>query len=124
MMRKPVFLLTSVLFILLMPALCLADSSNPVLAYLRDAELQYEGEEQKENIRIALQDMITLDEKELAKRRYKDYQGQPDQWDLPTLIYRHFVPGGKVNSLGNNFFRDVTSDEVRRILQKFLKRLK
>ncbi len=98
---------------------------NLVVEYLKDAELQCETV-QKENIATALNDILDLSEEQLKERRYQDYMGKENQWDLPTLIYRHFAPIGPpirpgVN-LGNNFFHDVKSEEVQKQVKEILKK--
>lgn len=98
---------------------------NPVAEYLEGAELQYETDVQKENIATALNDILNLPAEELKKRRYKDYTGKEKQWDLPTLIYRHFVPQWPGTTLGDNFYQDVKSKEaqeqVKQIFEKYFK---
>ena len=96
---------------------------NPVLNYFENAELQYEGKVQEENIVTALNDILNLPEEELKAKRYKDYTGKEDQWDLSKLIYRHFVPDKKGKSLGNNFYHDVKSKEVQRQIKKILEKI-
>jgi len=99
-------------------------SGNPVADYLENAELQYEGKIQEENIRTALNDILNLTEEQLKSKRYKDYAGKEDQWDLPTLIYKHFVPDRKGKTLGNNFYRDVKAEEVQKKIIDMLKPMK
>ena len=93
---------------------------NPVADYLKSAELQYETEIQKENIANALNDILNLSEEQLKEKRYKDYTGRENQWDLPTLIYRHFVPEPPGTTLGDNFFQDIKSEETQEQIKQFL----
>ncbi len=95
---------------------------NPVADYLRGAELQCEGEAQKANIIAALNDALTLPGDSLAARRYKDYQGREGQWDLPTLLYRHFVPDHVGATLGKRFYRDVKAKEAQEVIRQILQR--
>ena len=95
-------------------------AENPVLNYFENAELQYEGKLQEENIMTALNDILNLSEEELKAKRYKDYAGKEDQWDLHTLIYKHFVPDKKGKSLGNNFYHDVKSKKVQGKIKQIL----
>jgi len=97
---------------------------NPVANYLRGAELQCETDEQKANIATALNDALTLPGDTLAVRRYKNYQGQEGQWDLPTLIYRHFVPDHQGAMLGKHFYRDVKAKEAQEVIRQILERIK
>lgn len=66
---------------------------------------------------------MNLSEEELKTKRYKDYTGKEKKWDLPTLIYRHFV-SGKGKFLGNNFYHDVKSKEVQKQIKQILKQIK
>ena len=93
---------------------------NPVAEYFEGAELQYEGEDQKENIVTSLNDILSLSEEELQQRRYKDYEGKENQWDLPTLIYRHFVPAWPGVTLGDDFFHDVKLEEAQKQVEQIL----
>jgi len=96
---------------------------NPVANYLRGAELQCETDEQRANIATALNDALTLPGDTLAARRYKNYQGQEGQWDLPTLIYRHFVPDHAGAVLGDHFYRDVKAKEAQEVIRQILQRI-
>ena len=98
-------------------------SENPVLNYFSKAEIQYEDKAQEDNIIQALKDILTLSESELKERRYCDYTGKPGQWDLQTLILRHFVPDNTEKTLGKNFYRDVKTDEVQVEVKKLLDRI-
>lgn len=99
-------------------------SGNPVANYLENAELQYEGKIQEDNILTALNDILNATEEQLKSKRYKDYTGEEDQWDLPTLIYKHFVPDGKGKTLGNNFYHDVKAEEAQKKITDILKPMK
>jgi hypothetical protein len=94
---------------------------NPVAHYLSGAELQCEGDAQRENIVSALNDALTMPGASLAAKRYKDYQGQEGQWDLPTLLYRHFVPKQPGATLGNHFYRDVKAKAAQEVIQEVIR---
>lgn len=96
---------------------------NSVVDYLNNAELQYEGEMQKENIIKGLSDALHLPPEILQGKRYKDYQGVENSWDLRALIHHHFVPDSKMKSLGSDFYRDITSEEGRKKVTEILKTL-
>ncbi|MBU3918907.1 hypothetical protein KKC63_03335 [Patescibacteria group bacterium] len=103
------------------PSFTIDETANPVADYLKGAELQCE-EIQRENIAVAFNDVLNLSAEELKEKRYKDYTGKENQWDLPTLIYKHFVPVPPVVHLGDDFFNDVkleeAQEEIRQILEK------
>ena len=98
-------------------------TTNPVLDYFDNAELQYETEAQKQNIISALHDILTLSAQELAQRRYEDYTGKPNEWDLPTLIGKHFLPDRQGKTLGPRFYSDVKSARVQAQIRRVIDRL-
>lgn len=100
------------------------ENDNPVVNYLENADFQCENEGQEENVITALKDILNLSEKELQTKRYRDYTGKPDQWDLPTLIYRHFVPDKEGRTLGKSFYHDVKTSEGQEIVKEILERIK
>jgi hypothetical protein len=93
---------------------------NEVVDYLDGAELQYEGAMQKENIIHALRDALHLSPEVLQGKRYKDYEGNKNIWDLRTLVRHHFVPSSKDKMLGQNFYYDITSKEGRKKIEEIL----
>lgn len=95
---------------------------NPVLDYFKNAELQCE-DSQKQNIINALEDALNLSEKDIKEKRYKDYTGKENQWDLQTLILKHFL-SNKNSTLGDHFYQDIKSEEVQKELKRFLNQLK
>lgn len=102
---------------------CGSQNQNPVALYLHNAEIQCENDEQKTNIIHALKDILALSEVELQQQRYKNYQGNEQQWDLPTLLHKHFVTDSKNKDLGKNLFHDIKKREARKEVIKILKRL-
>jgi hypothetical protein len=97
--------------------------NNAVVEYLENAEVQYEGEEQKENIIKALKDALHLPPEILQGKRYRDYQGNENSWDLVEVIYHHFVPDSNKKVLGPNFYYDITSPEGRKKVADILETL-
>ena len=110
------------IFLLMFLSNC-TGSENTTANYFNDAELQYEGNVQKENIMTALNDILTLPEEELKNKRYKDYTGKINQWDLETLIYKHFIPDNNGKTLGNNFYHDIKSEEVKKQIKQMMEDL-
>ena len=115
-------ILVSLLFLIFQLPSC-KDSDNQVLDYLNNAELQYEGEVQEENLITAMNDILNLSEEQLKLKMYKDYSGKDNQWDLPTLIYKHFVPSKEGKTLGDNFYHDVKAKEVLEKIRQILKQI-
>jgi len=101
-----------------------APATNPIVRYLRGAELQAEDEAQVANIHRAFEDLATLPTAELRARRYADYQGTPDAWDLPRVIRSHFVPDGPQNAGivddPDAFWAAADSEEVRALAREML----
>lgn len=95
---------------------------NPVLNYFQDVELQYETDSQLINITAALNDLIKLPKEELAKKRYCDYTGKQDQWDLKQVLDHHFVPK-RAQTFGNDFYTDVKDKEVVELATAILKNI-
>ena len=96
---------------------------SPVARYLDGAEFQYETGAQRENLTRAFEDILNLPEDSLRARRYADYQGNPGQWDLPTLFSRHLVPDSASKTLGAGFYGDVRTGEARRFVEQLHARL-
>ena len=100
---------------------------NPIVSYLRGAELQCEDDAQRANIHRAFEDLATLPAAELRARRYADYQGTPGAWDLPRVLRSHFVPSnphdaGIVDD-PDAFWAAADSDEVRALAREVLRAL-
>ena len=95
---------------------------NPVADYFESAELQYENDSQRKNIADALNDILILSEEQLKIKKYKDSTGKENQWDLPTLIYRHFVPEYPGVTLGDNFYHDVKSVEAQKQIKQIMEK--
>lgn len=92
--------------------------SNPIAEYLDGAEVQAE-EGQEENICQALRDLAFISRNDLRRRRYADYQGTPDAWDLHRLLHAHFVPDAPKSLPRNEEFWTYVDDEnVRRLARE------
>lgn len=106
------------------PPVPAAPPPNPIVTYLRGAELQAEDDAQRANIHRALEDLAALPAAELRARRYADYQGTPDAWDLPRVLRSHFVPSdasraGIVDD-PDAFWAAADSDEARAVAREML----
>ena len=107
----------------LIPSLILSSCNsdrNAVLRYLDNSELQYDGETQEANLEEALSDILSMDEVALRNKRYKDYAGHGNQWDLPTLLGRHFVPADQSYTFGDSFYTEIKSQAVARKIREIL----
>lgn len=85
---------------------------NPVLEYLNNSQLKFDNKVQRDNVKEAMMDILTLDKQYLEERRYKDFDGTEGKWDLKMLIENHFIPNKPGLTLGDDFYSDVKSDSV------------
>lgn len=100
-----------------MPADLSGRAANPIVRCLSHAELQAETAEQTQRLAAALDEMARLPITELKQRRYADYQGAPGQWDLPTLLGRHFVPEGPCD-YRTQFWQSLADPEARALARR------
>jgi hypothetical protein len=112
-MKINLFLL--IIILILFNAGCSKKGGNPVLYYLKNSELKYDNKMQRDNIIRACTDAIMYAPEDLKKKRYKDYEGNEDRWDLQTLLTKHFVPQKLNLTWGDNFYEDVKQDSVKAI---------
>jgi len=98
------------------------NQTDDVLEFFTKSELQYETEQQKESIITALSDILNLDlsEDELKNKKYPNYTGEENQWDLPTLINKYFVPADQNIKLGDNFYTKFRRKEIQEQIQEIL----
>ena len=97
--------------------------TNIVVAYLAEAERQSETDDQRQEIEKALRDMLTLSPGELRKRRYADYQGNPQKWSVTTLLTRYFVPDSLFQIEEDRFYEDVSDSTAQEITRRQLEAL-
>ena len=117
--------------ILLIMTACSSNSSDKkddlqkdeLFKYFENTEVQYETNEQKESIITALKDILSLSVEELKNKRYPNYTGEENKWDLLTLINRYFVPTGENIILGNNFYTKIKRKEVQEQIEEILAKL-
>ena len=99
-------------------------NNNCLVEYLAQSEIQYETDKQKYNIINALNDILTLSIDELKNKKYPNYIGEENQWDLPTLISKYFIPVRKNLTLGDNFYTNIRRKEVQEIIKDLIVNLK
>lgn len=90
------------------------ENKNSFALYLDNVEVQFQGEFQQTVILEALNDILELSPEELKNKRYPDYVGNDNQWDLPTLINKYFVPDQSSKGFGDDFYNDAKSTKVLR----------
>lgn len=123
MSYKTITFITVLLTLIIFQLTSCKDGENQVLNYFNNVELQYDGRLQEETIIEALNDLLNLSEEQLKLKKYKDYSGLENQWDLPTLIYKYFVPDKESKTLGKNFYKDVKAKEVQERIKKILSQI-
>ena len=100
---------------------CTMKQKNQTAQYFENIEIQYENSAQKDEIIRALKDMLSLDINQLKAQRYSDYSGREGQWTLTELLNRYFVPDDSSKVPGDNFFEEVQTPEVQKIIKELLK---
>ena len=93
---------------------------NSVATYLEHAEIQAETDEQRQEIRRALSDMLKEPTAELRTRRYADYQGTPNMWSITRLLTAYFVPQTPQSLEPKRFYEDVGKPEAKSAIQRQL----
>jgi hypothetical protein len=108
--RNLYILLFSILSVLITG--CEKKGPNPVLDYVKNSQLRFSNKVQRDDIKGALYDILTLDKKYLEEQKYRDSSGTDGKWDLKQLMSTYFVPVKPGLTLGNNFYDDVKADSV------------
>ena len=98
-------------------------TQNSVMDYLQGAEIQYETDQQRETLVSAMGDALSLSAEQLKTKKYRDFLGKENQWDLPTLINKYFVPNQAEKTLGNNFYHDLKTKEAQTEIKNILAKL-
>jgi hypothetical protein len=118
-------LVVVLVFVVFSFAACAQDSSDLQLYnYLNGAELQVETDDQRQEIKQALQDMLNLSPEELEKKRYKNYRMEANQWTLVELLQAYYFPQ-KPMALDDSIalYRETSDPKVRQIISKLLSNL-
>lgn len=91
---------------------CSHKAANPVLNYINNSQLTFSNKMQRDVVKEAMLDILTLDEKYLVDKRYKDSNGNDSAWNLQQVVQYYFVPKKPGVSLGDDFYSDVKADSV------------
>jgi hypothetical protein len=114
------FLFVTFLLIILFTGCSKDKGPNPVLNYVQNSELTYDNKTQRDNIFMAMKDIVALSSKDLEKMRYQDDMGKENQWDLKQVFNRHFKPKKQGLEWGDNFYEDVKDPQVQAIAAHIL----
>lgn len=91
---------------------CSQKTANPVLHYIKNSQLTFSNKMQRDVVKAAMLDILTLDTKYLEEMKYKDSNGKDSTWNLRQVVQFYFVPNKPGVSLGNDFYSDVKDDSV------------
>lgn len=97
---------------------------NKTAGFFDGIELQYETKEQKAVIIEALEDMLTLDAEDLRKKEYPDYFRKDEKISVEQVIYSYFVPDDAKKTLGDDFYQELSTKEVKELLTNLLQKLR
>ena len=117
--RKALFIL---IFSVLLPC---CQSDDNLYEFFKNAELQYETESQKESIITALNDILNFDlsVEELKNKKYSNYTGEENQWDLPTLVNRYFVSEDKNNTFSIKMYKQLRNKRIYDTIEEIIREL-
>jgi len=82
-----------------------AQKPNCVADYLTGADRQFESQDQGEELRRALNDMLSLKPSLLLEKRYCDYQMNKRRWNSIEILHRYFVPTSAARALDAGCFQ-------------------
>jgi hypothetical protein len=83
-------------------------------------QLQIEPEEQRRELALALQDMLTLTPEALRGQRYADYQLEPNKWTLKEILSRYYYAHPPIEFKGL-LYRDVATAKGKTKIKQALK---
>jgi hypothetical protein len=100
------------------------DKTNYTTGYLKNSELQYETYLQKDILEGVFSDILKLPISKLKEKKYPDYTGSKDQWDISQVFLRYIVPDSLNKSLRENFYEELKTDTVQAIIQRMLDKMR
>ncbi len=100
-----------------------AGTANTVVHFFQQAELQAETDSQRMEIRTVLTGLLELPVEQLKERKYPDYQGHPDQWDILKFLNSYFVPVTPQQLSAEQFYKDLRQPEARKEIRDQLDKL-
>jgi hypothetical protein len=104
-----------------MPASESSDTDNAVAEYLDGATENTRGEDQRQVLKQALNDMLDLPVKRLCEKTYPDYEMHPDAWSITVILERYIDPKRQDLTIGDDkFFDDMKKPEAQRAIHAWL----
>ena len=114
-------------FILIIAALISCHSmqagENRVVNFLNGAELQIETADQRDELKRALKDILSLRPEQLRDKRYANYRMEAGVWTLPKILTAYYFSPKPMMIDAGQFYTDVTSDEAKSVVRKNLQKL-
>ncbi len=100
------------------------DTDNAVAEYLDGATENTRGQDHRQVLKQALNDMLNLPVKKLCDKYYPDYEMHPDAWSITVILDRYIVPKRQDLTIGDDeFFDDMRKPEARRAIRAWLVKL-
>jgi len=97
---------------------------NNTARFFEGVEIQYETPEQREVIMEALQDMLALSEVKLRAKEYPDFYRKNKTIKIEQVINSFFVADDPKKALNNDFYKELCTETVRKILGELLDKLR
>lgn len=94
------------------------EERNVVISFFWNVELRYLVKEQLNEALQALQDMTALSVEDLEKKRYADFYGDMNQWNLQQVLTAYFVPMEEVAL--KHIYDDLDKPGSREIIRQTL----
>jgi hypothetical protein len=91
---------------------CQKNKPNSVLQYVKNSQITFYNKMQRDVVKEAMYDIMTIDKADLKEIRYKDSTGVDNAWDLRRVIQTYFVPMKPGLTLGDDFYSEVKADSV------------
>lgn len=88
-----------------------------VVAYLANAECQYENDAQRAEIRRAFHDALTATAVGIRMNRYKDYAGAAHTWSIVDLLRHYCTPDPPIHLDPDRFYRDLREPSAHAAIQ-------
>jgi hypothetical protein len=99
----------------------LNDTNNAVAEYLDGATENTHGEDHRQVLKQALNDMLDLPIKRLCDKYYPDYEMRPDAWSITVILDRYIVSKRQDLTIGDDkFFDDMQKPEAHRAIRAWL----
>jgi hypothetical protein len=101
-----------------------SDNDNAVAEYLDGATENTHGQDHRQVLKQALNDMLDLPIKKLCDKYYPDYEMRPHSWSITVILERYIDPKRQDLTIGDDkFFDDMKKPEAQRAIHEWLVKL-